>query len=196
MPDDPDEVGDSVAILGPRQQLLESAPCSRCHQSIVAMSLASIVCDGCNAAFHLSCVGMKEVPVSYWYCNTCAKHIRARGCKEPAEDVPFLRYLLSGKASAENLGFYTTLATWYRYEQRTRAVDGKMRSNWQLQRKIGVDTWRDYPSPAERALLMEEEHLRGCHVGGTKLYSLLAQRYWWPDMQASCVQFTRSCLAC
>ena len=65
----------------------------------------------------------------------------------------------------------------------------------QLQRWVGMQ-WLDYPSPAERVLLMEEAHLRNAHVGGSRLYSLLAGRYWWPRMLESCVAFTSSCLTC
>ena len=62
---------DCRALLGPRQLLLESSPCTQCKQRIGRASAQSIVCDGCNAAFHLACVGLKHVPATYWYCTSC-----------------------------------------------------------------------------------------------------------------------------
>ncbi len=40
---------------------------------------------------------------------------------------------------------------------------------------------------------MEEEHLRHNHVGGDKLYHLLAGRYYWPTMRADCAAFVGRC---
>lgn len=53
------DVADTRTVLGPRQSLLEAAPCSSCKQRIAVSSSASIICDGCNGAFHLACVGLK-----------------------------------------------------------------------------------------------------------------------------------------
>ena len=62
------------------------------------------------------------------------------------------------------------LAQYYRYKCRTYPAGNPRK---QLQRWDG-NVWRDYPSPAERVLLMEEAHLQHNHIGGARLQSLLA----------------------
>ena len=54
--------------LGPRQLLLEAAPCHACGQDLAAESPDSLVCDKCNRPFHLACTTTPEVPSTYWYC--------------------------------------------------------------------------------------------------------------------------------
>lgn len=57
-------------------------------------------------------------------------------------------------------------------------------------------TWRTYPSPASRLLLLEECHLAHCHVGAAKLYDLLRPAYWWPAMEDTCRSYVAACFAC
>lgn len=85
----------SSVFLGPRQALLEAAPCAACHHSISQRAAtASIVCDGCNSAYHLGCTSLRAVPSTMWYCNPCTRHIAARGAQEAAEDIALQRFLL------------------------------------------------------------------------------------------------------
>ena len=72
-----DDVLNSRTLLGPRQALLEAAPCAVCKQCILATSATSIICDGCNGAYHLACVGLKAAPATYWYCGTCNQQLHA-----------------------------------------------------------------------------------------------------------------------
>lgn len=189
-----DEVPDSRTLLGPRQALLESSPCAKCHLRIQANTQSSLVCDGCNAAYHLACLGMKNTPATYWYCTNCTRQLAATGIKEPAEDIAFQLYLLHGKTpSQEHAAYFAALAKHYRYETRTSSNNNM--THEQLQRWID-DRWKDYPSPAERILIMEEQHLLHCHIGGARLHSLLVARYWWPRMLETCVAFTSNCLTC
>ena len=65
-------------LQGPRQLLLEAAPCAACHQPI-RREANSLVCDGCNNAWHLGCTRIKRVLLTAWYCDDCRRHIHARG---------------------------------------------------------------------------------------------------------------------
>lgn len=58
-------------LLGPRQALLEAAPCQACRQLIKAES-SSLVCDLCNAAYHLRCTTFRQTPTTAWFCPPCA----------------------------------------------------------------------------------------------------------------------------
>lgn len=64
-----------------------------------------------------------------------------------------------------------------------------------LQHLVG-NTWKIYPSPAARLLLLEEVHLAYLHIGAPKLFQLLHSTYWWPDMERECKLFCRSCFTC
>lgn len=55
--------------LGPRQLLLEAAPCHTCGKDIAKESASSLVCDRCNKPFHLACTSLTAVPRTYWYCQ-------------------------------------------------------------------------------------------------------------------------------
>ena len=55
--------------LGPRQLLLEAAPCHACSKDIEANSSTSLICDRCNKPFHLSCTSLTSTPPTYWYCT-------------------------------------------------------------------------------------------------------------------------------
>lgn len=77
-----------ATFQGPRQLLLEAAPCAACHKSFTpATSTQSVVCDRCNNPFHLRCTKLKQIPVTYWYCAKCAAHHHARGLQCPTEDL-------------------------------------------------------------------------------------------------------------
>ncbi len=75
--------------LGPRQLLLEAAPCGACHQPLSKSAAASLVCDRCNTPFHLRCTSRSTPPPTYWYCPRCSNHIAARGYQCPTEDICF-----------------------------------------------------------------------------------------------------------
>ena len=87
-----------AAALGPRQLLLESAPCATCHNPFTPTGASSVVCDRCNRPYHLRCTRLHRAPATYWYCRECAAHIRARGYMCPTEDVALQTYLLTGTA--------------------------------------------------------------------------------------------------
>ena len=44
------------------------------------------------------------------------------------------------------------------------------------------DKWLPYPPHGLQQLLLEEVHLQHQHVGGEKLYHLMATKYFWPSM--------------
>ena len=60
--------------------------------------------------------------------------------------------------------------------------------NYALQHFTG-HRWLNYPSPAFRLLLLEEVHLTYMHVGGPKMYHLLKDKYWWPNMEKDCAAY-------
>jgi hypothetical protein len=76
-----------TTVQGPRQMLLEHAPCTACKEPFGGQGAASVICDRCNAAYHLKCVRLKAVPPTYWYCQACSAHIKARGIHCPTEDL-------------------------------------------------------------------------------------------------------------
>ena len=44
--------------------------CSVCQSTADAESM--LLCDGCDAAAHVTCAGLAGVPEGDWFCNTCA----------------------------------------------------------------------------------------------------------------------------
>ena len=96
------------------------------------------------------------------------RQLHATGIKEPAEDLPFQHYLLEGKLQDDTLcPYFSALATHYQYQE--CLYKGQGARYMQLQRLQGT-RWLDYPSPAECTLILEEEHIRLCHVGGVRLH--------------------------
>jgi hypothetical protein len=161
--------GSVPPLLGPRQLLLEAAPCHACGRDADADSARSLVCDRCNKPFHLACVALPAVPPTYWYCPQCSSHLRARGYACPTQDLDLQRYLLdlptprhlhdAFATHARHLSFTDQLYVWRDLQ------------------------WVPYPPEGLQLLLMEECHLANSHVGGEKLYHLLAQKYFWPAMR-------------
>ena len=170
------------ATLGPRQLLLEAAPCTACHTDFATSGVGRVVCDRCNAPYHLRCTRLKALPPTYWYCRQCATCIRARGIRCPTEDLALQTYLLTGHApldllpsfrlQANHLTFTTQLLTWRDHQ------------------------WVPYPPAALQVLLMEETHVQHMHVGGEKVFRVLKERYFWPNMRAYCVAFVGKCFEC
>ena len=127
-------------------------------------------------AYHMACVGLKVAPPTYWYCATCTHQLQATGIWEPDKDLAFQRYLLHGKLHDEGLRpFFSTLANHCHYEERIHK--DHRTSYMQLQRLLGT-SWLDYPSPMERTLILEEEHVHLCYVGGVRLHLALCARFW------------------
>ena len=63
---------------------------------------------------------------------------------------------------------------------------------WELKINVG-DQWKIFPTPALRALLLEEVHIVHLHVGAPKMLALLQQKYYWPDMSRDCTNFVKNC---
>ena len=125
--------------------LLEASPCRRCSQDIPADSRLGLVCDRCNQPYHLSCLGLADIPATYWYCPECAAHIAARGITCPTEDIQLQEYLL-GVVAPPQLAttFRAAAATLTFTDQLLKWVDGK---------------WLPYPPYGLQQLLLEEMHL-------------------------------------
>lgn len=117
---------DTQTLLGPCQALLESSPHAVCKQHIAPSFSASIIYDGCNGTSHLACVGLKVLPLTFWYCKTCTRQLHTAGIREPAEYLAFQQYLLMGKADPTLQQYFTSLAAHHHYEERLRdQVTGK-----------------------------------------------------------------------
>ena len=146
--------------LGPRQLLLESAPCSSCGSTIATDEPASLVCDRCNAVFHLRCTGLHQVPATYWYCKQCRSLIHGRGIRCPTEDIALQQYLLSGSAPP---------ALRQSFAERARDLSFTDRLYiWRSKR------WMPWPSVGHQLLLMEDVHIQLNHIGGDKMAHVLA----------------------
>lgn len=195
--EDPDIHGDSHTLcfsaateptastpsaLGPRQLLLEAAPCSACSQPLHASSQRSLVCDRCNAAYHLRCTPRTQPPPTYWYCAACTQHIRSRGYQCPSEDIPLQHYLLTGRAPPHLLDDFRRASTSLTFTDQLYS--------WR------DSTWKPFPPKGLQLLLMEEYHVTHSHVGGEKLYHLLAAQYFWPTLRQDCSSFVAHCFEC
>jgi hypothetical protein len=97
--------------LGPRQQLLENAPCHKCHLDIPPNCNKGLICDRCNRPYHLSCLPLDAPPRTYWYCPQCSSHIAARGIASPTEDIRLQSYLLGQPTPPHLLGPFQQVAT-------------------------------------------------------------------------------------
>ena len=104
---------DEIAVaptLGPRQLLMEQAPCHRCNDDIPSDSATGIICDRCNRPFHLRCLDLTATPPTSWYCPTCSSHIQARGITCPTEDLELQLYLLGTPPPPHLAANFTHLA--------------------------------------------------------------------------------------
>jgi hypothetical protein len=84
---DPSNCISHSTTLGPRQLLLEAAPCTSCKLNFKGKGARSVICDFCNAPYHLGCTTLKSVPSTYWFCKACMAHILARSTQCPTEDI-------------------------------------------------------------------------------------------------------------
>ena len=49
---------------------LDSLPCPVCGLDDDEDEI--LPCDGCDTGYHTHCVGLEEIPVGHWFCETCA----------------------------------------------------------------------------------------------------------------------------
>lgn len=149
-----------TAVQGPRQMLLEAAPCTSCKRPFTGTGAASVICDRCNAAYHLPCARLKSVPPTYWYCASCDAHIKARGITCPTEDILFQQFLLGSKPPPELLAGYRKQA------ERLSFTQGKLLI-WQDAK------WVHFAPLGFQLLIMEETHVQHHHIGGQKMYEII-----------------------
>jgi len=62
--------------------------CSGCNQNVLAKNESVLLCDGCDAEYHLSCCRPKlsEIPLGSWYCWNCSPHGSSTTLEEALED--------------------------------------------------------------------------------------------------------------
>ncbi|XP_052209044.1 uncharacterized protein LOC127812622 [Diospyros lotus] len=64
---------DPCKVKGRRQSNTNDYICSVCH-----FGGELILCDQCPSSFHISCLGLKDVPDGDWYCSSCCCGICGR----------------------------------------------------------------------------------------------------------------------
>lgn len=136
----------ATATLGPRQLLLEAAPCHKCAGDIPKDSACSVICDRCNHPFHLKCVQLEAPPSTYWYCPACSTHIAARGIDCPTEDLLLQQYLMGAQFPPKETALFQ------------KASQGLCFHEGQLH-KWQNEKWVPWPPAALQLLIMEEVHL-------------------------------------
>ena len=87
-PRDPETLDDGVCIVCSTEDLKDHA--------------SMLLCDGCDAAYHMGCLSppLLTVPLTDWFCPTCADN-RSPSDKEAASPVRALRSTVSGRTKAE-----------------------------------------------------------------------------------------------
>jgi hypothetical protein len=90
------------SVLGEEaQQAILDLPCAICHKSESSDAYEMLVCDACERAYHLVCIGATEVPSGEddkWFCSMCrregmrvevwlAKRINTRSRPRRAEEA-------------------------------------------------------------------------------------------------------------
>lgn len=140
------ELTTTPPAIGPRQLLLESAPCHACQKDIPADSHSSVVCDRCNQPFHFPCAHLTSAPSTYWYCAPCTAHHHATGYTCPTQDITLQRYLLGETPPAD---LADTLAS----ASRHLTWDGSTMKKW-----VG-ERWLPWPPKGLQILLLEESHV-------------------------------------
>ena len=66
---------------------VETEECVDC--GIMSNPAEMLMCDGCDALHHISCVGLPAVPDGDWFCGSCLKILEARAKINPGEDSAF-----------------------------------------------------------------------------------------------------------
>eukprot|EP00983_Pelagomonas_calceolata_P090397 1157416-Pelagomonas_calceolata.AAC.1 len=61
-----------------------------------------MTCDGCDAPFHLGCVGLTSLPVADWFCKGCGGDDCSSPCS--SEPSPLEKLRLQRKAKAKAAG--------------------------------------------------------------------------------------------
>ncbi|CAG8059434.1 unnamed protein product [Penicillium salamii] len=79
------DIDPSMIIEYAEDDLVDYQPCTICRQADNEDVL--LLCDGCDKASHLYCLGIDEIPSGEWYCQQCESQ-RAPG---PAPEVPSAR---------------------------------------------------------------------------------------------------------
>ena len=76
-------------------------------------------------------------------------------------------------------------------------IDGKI---WKHIKGMGRQSdprfsWKQFPTQAERASIMEREHNKA-HFGFEKTLTAIKERHFWPKMKEQIRKFCRECLSC
>ena len=73
---------DSEDALRHKQHKVVEGRCIHCRGSTFDDDIAEndfvLLCDGCNAEAHLSCLAIDKVPANEWYCDPCSERIASR----------------------------------------------------------------------------------------------------------------------
>lgn len=60
---------DYLSWVGDNPEDVESAPCPICNETDQEESL--LICDGCDANYHIHCIGLLGIPRGDWFCMEC-----------------------------------------------------------------------------------------------------------------------------
>lgn len=80
------DVDPSILIEEYDDEELEDQPCPLCGDDDNEELL--LQCDGCDTFYHTYCVGLDDVPVGHWFCETCATQRAIESVCPPSSTRP------------------------------------------------------------------------------------------------------------
>ena len=99
-------------------ETLRAIPCGKCGELDAGQDM--VVCDRCEAPFHVHCVPTNLPGSGPWYCQLCRGIILTRGSTDPVEDLALLDFLFRGWLPDDDLEV-----------ERVRRLSGRYRARGQ-----------------------------------------------------------------
>jgi PHD-finger len=85
---------ENIAVTSKRKASFDDSSlpsCSAC--GIYKANSKLLICDGCDAEYHLACLRLKSVPKGRWFCGESARLVASVLCSPPYVSLTFLRFL-------------------------------------------------------------------------------------------------------
>ena len=81
----------------PKVRRLAERNCKACGGPTSSREVDHVLCDTCNAVWHLRCVGLDSLPVGPWHYGPCYEaHLQA-GTWDITLDVPLIQLVFTGE---------------------------------------------------------------------------------------------------
>jgi transposase InsO family protein len=161
-----------------------------------------LLCDCCNAGFHIDCLDppLSGVPRGPWNCTACLQRGRAAVPTDIAEDYGVLHFLATGKppeeASTVEARRIRRRASNYYFDTNEKPFDWTPKHVTLMKNAGEKYPPRIVPWKEDRLDIIKEMHDTMGHYGIVRTFNLVKERYYWQGMYEDVLAYVKYCPTC